>query len=108
MHFSAREYSPKGYLDPGGRIRSCYELVCRSEEQLDRPLPTVIELLPWRESNKTLRQLLENIIFTKEVWTAVLSGADMDVNGPPSIAALATGDARKAGEDRCRTATCLQ
>ena len=54
-----------------------------TEEQLDRPLPAVIELLPWRESNKTLRQLLENIIFTKEVWTAALSGAEMDVNGPP-------------------------
>ncbi|AXC11148.1 Transcriptional regulator, AraC family [Acidisarcina polymorpha] len=54
-----------------------------TEEQLDRPLPTVVELLPWRESNKTLRQLLENIIFTKEVWTAALSGAEMDMNGPP-------------------------
>src|SRR3984957_20438948 len=54
-----------------------------TEEQLDRPLATVIELLPWRESNKTLRQLLENIIFTKEVWTAALSGVDMDMNGPP-------------------------
>jgi AraC family transcriptional regulator len=54
-----------------------------TEEQLDQPLPTVIELLPWRESNKTLRQLLENIIFTKEVWTAALSGADMDMSGPP-------------------------
>jgi len=54
-----------------------------TEEQLDRPLPTVVELLPWRESNRTLRQLLENIIFTKEVWAAALSGADMDMNGPP-------------------------
>jgi AraC family transcriptional regulator len=55
-----------------------------TEEQLDRPLPTVVEMLPWRESNKTLRQLLENIIFTKEVWTAALSGAEMDTtNGPP-------------------------
>ncbi|MGA7856563.1 MAG: helix-turn-helix transcriptional regulator, partial [Terracidiphilus sp.] len=54
-----------------------------TEEQLDRPLPTVVELLPWRESNKTLRQLLENIVFTKEVWTAALSGAEMDMNGPP-------------------------
>ncbi len=54
-----------------------------SEEQLDRPLSTVVELLPWRESNKTLRQLLENIIFTKEVWTAALSGEDMDMNGRP-------------------------
>jgi AraC family transcriptional regulator len=48
-----------------------------SDEQLDRALPTVIELLPWRESNKTLRQLLENIVFTKEVWTAALSGSEM-------------------------------
>lgn len=55
-----------------------------TEEQLDRALPTVVELLPWRESNKTLRQLLENIIFTKEVWTAALSGAEMDMNGPPT------------------------
>lgn len=54
-----------------------------TEEQLDRPLSTVVELLPWRESNKTLRQLLENIIFTKEVWTAALSGTHMDVNGAP-------------------------
>lgn len=52
-------------------------------EQLDRPLPTVVELLPWRESNNTLRQLLENIIFTKEVWTAALAGTEMDMNGPP-------------------------
>ncbi len=54
-----------------------------TDEQLDRQLPTVVELLPWREANKTLRQLLENIIFTKEVWTAALSGAEMDLNGPP-------------------------
>ena len=54
-----------------------------TEEQLDRPLHTVVELLPWRESNKTLRQLLENIIFTKEVRTAALSGTEMDMNGPP-------------------------
>ncbi len=54
-----------------------------SNEKLDQPLASVVELLPWRESNKTLRQLLENIIFTKEVWTAALSGTDMDVNGPP-------------------------
>jgi AraC-like DNA-binding protein/uncharacterized damage-inducible protein DinB len=54
-----------------------------TDEQLDRELPTVVELLPWREANKTLRQLLENIIFTKEVWTAALSGTDMDMSGPP-------------------------
>jgi AraC family transcriptional regulator len=53
------------------------------EEQLDRPLPTVVGLLPWRESNKTQKELLENIIFTQEVWTAALSGVDMDMNCPP-------------------------
>jgi AraC family transcriptional regulator len=54
-----------------------------TDEQLDQPLPTVVELLPWRESNKTLRQLLENIVYTKEVWTAALSGSEMDMNGTP-------------------------
>ncbi len=54
-----------------------------TDEQLDRQLPAVVELLPWRESNRTLRQLLENIIFTKEVWTAALAGTNMDMNGPP-------------------------
>src|ERR1700740_48616 len=56
-----------------------------TEEQLDRPLTTVVEVLPWRESNKTLRQLLENIVFTKEVWTAALSGAAMDVDGASKV-----------------------
>ena len=56
-----------------------------ADEQLDQPLPTAVEVLPWREANKTLRQLLENIIFTKEVWTAALSGADMDVEGASKL-----------------------
>src|ERR1700756_3503413 len=54
-----------------------------TDEQLDRPLPAAVELLPWREANKTLRRLLENIIFTKEVWPAALAGTNMDMNGPP-------------------------
>lgn len=56
-----------------------------TEEQLDRPQASVTELLPWRESNKTLRQLLENIVFTKEVWTAALSGAEMDVGAASKL-----------------------
>ncbi len=55
-----------------------------TDEQLDRPLATVVELLPWRESNKTLRHLLENIVFTKEVWTAALAGTNTDMNPPKS------------------------
>ena len=56
-----------------------------TDEQLDRPLPAVVEILPWREATKTLRQLLENIVFTKEVWTAALSGQQMEnINGTPA------------------------
>ena len=55
-----------------------------TDEQLDRPLSAVVEMLPWRESTKTLRQLLENIVFTKEVWTAALAGTEMpDLKGTP-------------------------
>jgi AraC family transcriptional regulator len=56
-----------------------------TEDQLDRPLKAVVEILPWREKTNTLRQLLENIIFTKEVWTAALTGKSMDVDSgtPP-------------------------
>jgi len=61
----------------------------------------VIELLPWRESNKTLRQLLENIIFTKEVWTAALSGVDMDMNGAPKSQRSPQAMLQRLDKDRC-------
>jgi hypothetical protein len=54
-----------------------------TDEQLDRELDSVVEVLPWREKPKTVRQLLENIIFTKEVWAAALAGHEMDVSGTP-------------------------
>lgn len=56
-----------------------------TDEQLDRPLNAVVEILPWREATKTLRQILENIIFTKEIWTAALTGTDFaNINGTPA------------------------
>src|SRR6266404_3831510 len=84
IHFFAPGSSAKGGKDmdlfdrfagnDSWHTRRLLEYACTlTEEQLDRPLPTVVELLPWRESNKTLRQILENIIFTKEVCTAALS-----------------------------------
>ena len=43
-----------------------------------------MEILPWRESTQTLRQILENIVFTKEVWAAALVGRDLpNLNGTP-------------------------
>jgi len=56
-----------------------------TDEQLDRPLNTVVEILPWRETTKTLREILENIVFTKEVWTAALAGSDFkNISGTPA------------------------
>lgn len=55
-----------------------------TDKQLDQQLSAVVEMLPWRETTKTLRQVLENIVFTKEVWTAALTGRDMpNINGTP-------------------------
>jgi AraC-like DNA-binding protein len=55
-----------------------------TDEQLDKNLSTATEILPWREKTTTLRQILENIIFTKEVWTAALAGTEYsNVNGTP-------------------------
>ena len=55
-----------------------------TDEQLDRSLETIVEILPWRETTKSIRQILENIIFTKEVWTAALAGSKMaNLNGTP-------------------------
>jgi AraC-like DNA-binding protein len=54
-----------------------------TDEQLDRELDSVVEVLPWREKSRSLRQLLENIVFTKEVWAAALAGKNMDMSGRP-------------------------
>ena len=54
------------------------------DEKLDQPLEAVVEMLPWRETTKTLRQILENIVFTKEVWAAALMGRDLpNLHGSP-------------------------
>lgn len=43
-----------------------------TDEQLDRPITTP-ELLPWHEPERSLRELLDRIVFTKEVWTAAIT-----------------------------------
>lgn len=55
-----------------------------TDEQLDRPLTAAVEILPWRESLSTLRGILENIVFTKEVWAAAMAGKEMkNISGTP-------------------------
>jgi len=48
-----------------------------SDEQLDRPLKDPIHVVPWDTPDQTLRQILDRIVLTKEVWTAALTGGAM-------------------------------
>lgn len=48
-----------------------------SDEQLDRPLPGKVKLVPWEEPDTSLRELLERLVGWKEIWTAALTGGEM-------------------------------
>ena len=47
-----------------------------TDEQLDRPLNGTVPAFGWCEADKNLREMLERIVQTKEVWTAALTGAE--------------------------------
>ena len=75
-----------------------------TDKQLDRPLETAMEILPWREKTDTLRQLLENIVYTKEVWAAALIGSTQDADVKPTpksqqVPATMLARLEKADED---------
>jgi AraC family transcriptional regulator len=51
-----------------------------SDEKLDRPGNSAVAVFGWCQPDKNLREMLERIVQTKEVWTAALTGSD-----PPSL-----------------------
>jgi AraC family transcriptional regulator len=57
-----------------------------NDEQLDRPLENQVEVFPWDGPDRTLRQILNRMVLTKEVWAAALTGGSMPAmeNAPPS------------------------
>jgi AraC family transcriptional regulator len=57
-----------------------------NDEQLDRPLQNQVRVLPWDGPDRSLRQLLDRMVQTKEAWTAALTGGDMPLldNAPPT------------------------
>lgn len=55
------------------------------DEQLDRPLKNPINVVPWDTPDQTLREILDRIVRTKEVWTAALTGGEL-----PDITPAAT------------------
>lgn len=56
-----------------------------NDEQLDRPLNNQVKVFPWNGPDQSLRQVLERMVQTKEVWAAALTGSSMPVmdDAPP-------------------------
>ncbi len=56
-----------------------------TDEQLDRPLPNQVKVFPWDDPDQSLRQVLDRMVLTKEVWTAALTGSSMPLmdDAPP-------------------------
>ena len=48
-----------------------------NEEQLDRPLKNQVKVFPWDDPDQSLRQILDRMVLTKEVWAAALTGSSM-------------------------------
>ena len=48
-----------------------------TDEQLDSPLGSPIKVFPWDQPDQNLRQILDRLVYTKEVWTAALTGGTM-------------------------------
>ena len=77
-----------------------------SPEQLDRPLNGAVKLFGWG-ADKNLREMLERIVQTKELWTAALIGGEMPkLEGVPAeertpAALLARFDKAEAAFQRC-------
>lgn len=91
FHFCAPGFRSKGALsmdlfdrfagaDSWHTRRLLEHATTLSEEQLDRPLNSAVAVFGWCHPDKNLREMLERIVQTKEVWTAALTGCD-----PPSL-----------------------
>jgi AraC family transcriptional regulator len=48
-----------------------------NDEQLDRPLKNQMTIFPWDGPDQSLRQILDRMVQTKEVWAAALTGGGM-------------------------------
>ena len=64
-----------------------------SDEQLDKPLKGSIPLFPFCEADKNLRELLDRLVRTKEVWALALAGRPL----PPGDNGIEGADRSSAG-----------
>lgn len=65
--------------------RLLQEAAALSDEQLDRAVNGTAKVIGWEKPDGNLREILERIVQTKEVWTAAITCGDMPVleAGPP-------------------------
>lgn len=55
-----------------------------SDEQLDRPQNTAAKVWGWKQPDRNLREILERMVQTKEVWAAALAGGEAPaIEGQP-------------------------
>jgi AraC-like DNA-binding protein len=56
-----------------------------NNEQLDRSLKSHVTVFPWADPDQSLRQILDRMVQTKEIWAAALTGSSMPEmhNAPP-------------------------
>ena len=56
-----------------------------ADEQLDRPLNTTAKVDGFGAADRNLREILERVVMTKEIWTAALVGGEMPpTENPPA------------------------
>jgi uncharacterized damage-inducible protein DinB len=67
-----------------------------TDEQLDRPLKNQPTVFPWDGPDKSLRQILDRMVMTKEAWAAALTGGTMPLmeKAPPEHRTPAAMSAR--------------
>src|SRR5579862_4454264 len=64
--------------------RLLQEAAALNDEQLDRAVNGTAKVMGWDKPDSCLREILERIIQTKEVWTAAITAGDMpDLDGRP-------------------------
>ena len=51
-----------------------------TDEQLDRPLHGATKVFPWDTPDTNLREILERIVQTTEVWTAAVTGRSISMD----------------------------
>jgi helix-turn-helix protein len=75
-----------------------------TDEQLDRPLNNQVKVFPWDSPGQSMRQILDRMVATKEVWAAALTGGSMP---PMDSAPPADRTPSARGTQGCAQPQCL-